>query len=158
MKHSNENPQNSIPTKNTPQKNHATNQPTVIQTNENPQNSIPTENWKTILSKLRKKGSRFDLSALLRATTERKVENDQITLTYSHTSHLERMITELEHIDTKKIFETTFSQVLGKEFKIIHITNDQANKNNNRQLQSPVVKAAMAKGAQILDTKEVTNE
>ena len=154
----NENPQNSIPTKNTPQKNHATNQPTVIQTNENPQNSIPTENWKTILSKLRKKGSRFDLSALLRATTERKVENDQITLTYSHTSHLERMITELEHIDTKKIFETTFSQVLGKEFKIIHITNDQANKNNNRQLQSPVVKAAMAKGAQILDTKEVTNE
>ena len=155
---SNENPQNSIPTKNTPQKNHATNQPTVIQTNENPQNSIPTENWKTILSKLRKKGSRFDLSALLRATTERKVENDQITLTYSHTSHLERMITELEHIDTKKIFENTFSQVLGKEFKIIHITNDQANKNNSRQLQSPVVKAAMAKGAQILDTKEVTNE
>ena len=68
------------------------------------------------------------------------------------------MITELEHIDTKKIFETTFSQVLGKEFKIIHITNDQVNKNNNRQLQSPVVKAAMAKGAQILDTKEVTNE
>ncbi|MBK16096.1 MAG: hypothetical protein CL770_05360 [Chloroflexi bacterium] len=154
----NENPQNSIPTENTPQKNHTTNQPTVIQTNENPQNSIPTENWKTILSKLRKKGSRFDLSALLRSTTERKVENDQITLTYSHISHLERMITELEHIDTKKIFENTFSQVLGKEFKIIHITNDQVNKNNNRQLQSPLVKAAMAKGAQILDTKEVTNE
>ena len=154
----NENPQNSIPTENTPQKNHTTNQPTVIQTNENPQNSIPTENWKTILSKLRKKGSRFDLSALLRSTTERKVENDQITLTYSHISHLERMITELEHIDTKKIFENTFSQVLGKEFKIIHITNDQVNKNNNHQLQSPLVKAAMAKGAQILDTKEVTNE
>ena len=120
--------------------------------------SIPTENWQTILSKLRKKGSRFDLSALLRATTERKVENDQITLTYSHTSHLERMITELEQVNTKKIFDSTFSQVLGKEFKIIHITNDQANKNNNRQLQSPIVKAAMAKGAQILDTKEISNE
>ena len=151
----------SIPTENTAEKNPTPDQPSVIPPNKNSQTlipSIPTENWQTILSKLRKKGSRFDLSALLRATTERKVENDQITLTYSHTSHLERMITELEQVNTKKIFDSTFSQVLGKEFKIIHITNDQANKNNNRQLQSPIVKAAMAKGAQILDTKEISNE
>ena len=154
----NKNSQTSIPTENTAQKNPTPDQSSVIPPNKNSQTSIPTENWKTILSKLRKKGSRFDLSALLRATTERKVENDQITLTYSHTSHLERMTTELEQIDTKKIFNSTFSQVLGKEFKIIHITNGQANKNNNRQLQSPIVKAAMAKGAQLLDSKEISNE
>ena len=98
------------------------------------------------------------MSALLRATTERKIEKNQITLTYSHTSHLERMITELENNKTKKIFVSTFSQVLGQEYEIIHITNDQINKNNNSQLRSPLVKAALAKGARILDTKGKTNE
>ena len=139
-----------------------TNPSQVASSEENTQNSsssiIDLDTWKIILLKLRKKGSRFDLSALLRATTERKIEKNQITLTYSHTSHLERMITELENNKTKKIFVSTFSQVLGQEYEIIHITNDQINKNNNSQLRSPLVKAALAKGARILDTKGKTNE
>ena len=142
-------------------KNPQSNQQNTAVVNEKNQNLTPaitTENWKTILSKLRKKGSRFDLSALLRATTERKIENNEIILTYSHASHLERMITELEQIDTKKIFNTTFSQVLGKEFKIVHTTNVENNKNNHHQLKSPLVKAALAKGAQVLDAKEISNE
>ena len=147
--------------KNPNSKNPQSNQQNTAVVNEKNQNLTPaitTENWKTILSKLRKKGSRFDLSALLRATTERKIENNEIILTYSHASHLERMITELEQIDTKKIFNTTFSQVLGKEFKIVHTTNVENNKNNHHQLKSPLVKAALAKGAQVLDAKEISNE
>ena len=149
---------NSLPTKNTPEK-AKTNPSQGPNSKENTQNStssiIDLDSWKIVLLKLRKKGSRFDLSALLRATTERKIEKNQITLTYSHTSHLERMITELENKETKKIFISTFSQVLGQEYEIIHITDDQINKNNNSQLRSPLVKAAIAKGAQILDAKAI---
>ena len=65
------------------------------------------------------------------------------------------MITELENKETKKVFISTFSQVLGQEYEIIHITDDQINKNNNSQLRSPLVKAAIAKGAQILDAKAI---
>jgi hypothetical protein len=117
--------------------------------------------WEEILRSLkRQKGRRFNLGALLRASTDRDLSDGVIVLVYSHPSHRERMEQELDDPQTRRLVENAFATVLGDSYKIqVSEAQDSNGRPRANPLQSShLVRAAIVLGAQVSGEKEDTGE
>ncbi len=115
------------------------------------------QEWPAIVKTLsRYKGRRFNIGALLRACQRHSLEGNTLLLEFSHRSHMERMVEEMENPESKRTFISTVSSALGLteplEFSF-RSPNGQEGRNQARQ--SPLVQAALGMGGKILEeTKE----
>jgi len=117
--------------------------------------------WEEIIRSLkRQKGRRFNLGALLRASTDRGLSDGVIVLGYSHPSHRERMEQELDDPQTRRLVENAFATVLGDSYKIqVSEARDSNGRPRANPLQSShLVRAAIVLGAQVSGEKEDTGE
>ncbi len=109
--------------------------------------------WQSILDSLRyTKGDKFNLKALLITCTNRRIHDESITLGFSHPSHRERMEHELTIPESRKTLIDSFASALGKQYKLVLETNSVTVKSNvTDELDSPLIRMAQSKGAQIID-------
>ena len=117
--------------------------------------------WGNLLRSLRgHKGKRFDLSALLRSSTEQEVEDGVVTLRYTHKSHQERIEEELRDPQTKRMMEEKIAEAFGNHHDIkIAVSNNQSNGEPNSQRNSALLQAARAMGATLIHEKqEITDD
>ena len=115
--------------------------------------------WNTLLQSLRRhKGKRYNLSALLRACSQREEQGDQILLTFNHRSHMERMQEELDDPPTRKIVLQAIANVMGREYdvKLAVAGEDSANGASGAAEESHLVRAALNMGATIVEEREAT--
>ena len=72
------------------------------------------QEWPAIVKTLsRYKGRRFNIGALLRACQHHSLEGNILLLEFSHRSHMERMMDEMENPESKRTFISTVSSALG---------------------------------------------
>ena len=126
--------------------------------------SLPTEpqprlesQWSAILRSLRHhKGRRFFLGPLLRTCEEREISDGQITLKFSHKSHMERMEQELSDPQTRKVLKNALAQALGGPYDIsVGVVDTAANGPRlSPARRSHLVRAAQSLGAKVTDEKE----
>ena len=117
--------------------------------------------WDSIINGLRtRKGKRFNLSALLRVSSERGAADGTITLKYSHPSHLQRMQEELDDPGAGKVLRETFAQAMGHPFEIRATAVDGTENGPRRSAsqRSRLVRAAQAMGARVVGEKEEEND
>ena len=113
--------------------------------------------WNSLLQSLRRhKGKRYNLSALLRASSRREEQGDQILLTFNHRSHMERMQEELDDPPTRKIVLQALANVMGREYdvKLAVMGEDSANGASSAAEESHLVRAALNMGATIVEERE----
>jgi len=134
--------------------------PSELGTNEVNLRTIATddsidEHWNELLRSLRQTGKRFNLGALLRGCKERKIKDDTLVLTFLHSSHLERINSELEDPLVNGQFESVVENVLGKKYKI----SVELSSNEVRSVRGPIgqqshlVRAAQSLGARIVEER-----
>ena len=136
------------------------NEPSELGTNEvNPRtvaagDSID-EHWNELLRSLRQTGKRFNLGALLRGCKERKIKDDTLVLTFLHSSHLERINSEIEDPLVNGQFENVVENVLGKKYKIsVELgSNEVKSVGGPTGQQSHLVRAAQSLGARIVEER-----
>jgi DNA polymerase-3 subunit gamma/tau len=117
--------------------------------------------WNEVLRSLgRQKGRRFNLGALLRSSTAREIDDGTIVIRYAHSSHRERIEEELDDPQTRRVVEEAFAQALGESYKI-RVSEAEASDGGARRnpvQSSHLVRAAVAKGAQVAGDKEDQSE
>ena len=134
--------------------------PSELGTNEVNLRAIATgdsidEHWNELLRSLRQTGKRFNLGALLRGCKERKIKDDTLVLTFLHSSHLERINSEIEDPLVNGQFESVVENVLGKKYKI----SVELSSNEVRSVRGPIgqqshlVRAAQSLGARIVEER-----
>ena len=134
--------------------------PSELGTNEVNLRTIATddsidEHWNELLRSLRQTGKRFNLGALLRGCKERKIKDDTLVLTFLHSSHLERINSEIEDPLVNGQFESVVENVLGKKYKI----SVELASNEVRSVRGPIgqqshlVRAAQSLGARIVEER-----
>ena len=134
--------------------------PSELGTNEVNLRTIATddsidEHWNELLRSLRQTGKRFNLGALLRGCKERKIKDDTLVLTFLHSSHLERINSEIEDPLVNGQFESVVENVLGKKYKI----SVELSSNEVRSVRGPIgqqshlVRAAQSLGARIVEER-----
>ena len=134
--------------------------PSELGTNEVNLRAIATgdsidEHWNELLRSLRQTGKRFNLGALLRGCKERKIKDDTLVLTFLHSSHLERINSEIEDPLVNGQFESVVENVLGKKYKI----SVELASNEVRSVRGPIgqqshlVRAAQSLGARIVEER-----
>ena len=134
--------------------------PSELGTNEVNLRTIATddsidEHWNELLRSLRQTGKRFNLGALLRGCKERKIKDDTLVLTFLHSSHLERINSEIEDPLVNGQFENVVENVLGKKYKI----SVELASNEVRSVRGPIgqqshlVRAAQSLGARIVEER-----
>ncbi|HBF00288.1 MAG TPA: DNA polymerase III subunit gamma/tau [Dehalococcoidia bacterium] len=134
--------------------------PSELGTNEVHLRTIATddsidEHWNELLRSLRQTGKRFNLGALLRGCKERKIKDDTLVLTFLHSSHLERINSEIEDPLVNGQFESVVENVLGKKYKI----SVELASNEVRSVRGPIgqqsylVRAAQSLGARIVEER-----
>ena len=134
--------------------------PSELGTNEVHLRTIATddsidEHWNELLRSLRQTGKRFNLGALLRGCKERKIKDDTLVLTFLHSSHLERINSEIEDPLVNGQFESVVENVLGKKYKI----SVELSSNEVRSVRGPIgqqshlVRAAQSLGARIVEER-----
>ena len=113
------------------------------------------EHWNELLRSLRQTGKRFNLGALLRGCKERKIKDDTLVLTFLHTSHLERVNSEIEDPLVNGQFESVVENVLGKKYKIsVELASSEV-----KSVRGPIgqkshlVRAAQSLGARIVEER-----
>ena len=113
------------------------------------------ENWNELLRSLRQTGKRFNLGALLRGCKERELREDTLVLTFLHSSHLDRINSEIEDPLVKGQFESVVEKVLGKKYKIsVELANGELKSvPGPASQQSHLVRAAQALGARIVEER-----
>lgn len=137
--------------------------PSELGTNEVNLRTIATgdsidEHWNELLRSLRQTGKRFNLGALLRGCKERKIKDDTLVLTFLHSSHLERINSEIEDPLVNGQFESVVENVLGKKYKI----SVELASNEVRSVRGPIgqqshlVRAAQSLGARIVEERSKT--
>ncbi len=115
--------------------------------------------WNTLLQSLRThKGKRYNLGALLRASSQREEQGDQIILTFNHRSHMERMQEELDDPPTRKVVLQALANVMGREYdvKLAVAGEDSSNGAAGAADESHLVRAALNMGATIVEEREAT--
>ena len=113
--------------------------------------------WDAILESLKHaKGRRFNLGALMRDCREREVADGQITLKFSHKSHMERMEQELSDPQTNKVIANALAKALGDTYDISLGVVETAGNGPRRSpaMRSNLVRAAQSLGAKVIDEKE----
>ena len=116
--------------------------------------------WATLVNSLRQsKGKQFWLGPLLKACVECEVSDGSITLKFSHRSHMERMQGELEDPQSRRTLEDAFSKVMDEAYGIRVSVVDGPDRLPARSpaARSPLVRAAQALGARVVDEKEDEN-
>jgi hypothetical protein len=116
------------------------------------------EHWNELLRSLRQTGKRFNLGALLRGCKERKIKDDTLVLTFLHSSHLERVNSEIEDPLVNGQFESVVENVLGKKYKIsVELANNEMKSVRGPiSQQSHLVRAAQSLGARIVEERSKT--
>ncbi len=115
--------------------------------------------WNSLLQSLRThKGRRYNLGALLRASSQREERGDQILLTFNHRSHMERMQEELNDPPTRKVVLQALASVMGREYdvKLAVAGEDSPNGASGVAQESHLVRAALNMGATIVEEREAT--
>lgn len=116
--------------------------------------------WSDILRALsRHKGKRFNLGALLRDCRQREVTDGVINLRFFHTSHKERMESELEDLESGKVLRDALSKAMDMPVKVVvSIVSGHRGTRQNVAQKSHLVRAAQAMGARVVDEKEDDSE
>ena len=135
-------------------------EPSELRTNEVNLRTVATgdnidEHWNELLRSLRQTGKRFNLGALLRGCKERKIKDDTLVLTFLHSSHLERINSEIEDPLVNGQFESVVENVLGKKYKIsVELaSNEVKSVRGPIGQQSHLVRAAQSLGARIVEER-----
>ena len=135
------------------------NEPSELETNEVSLRTIASgdsidEHWNELLRSLRQTGKRFNLGALLRGCKERKIKDDTLVLTFLHSSHLDRMNSEIEDPLVHGQFESVVENVLGKKYKIsVELASSEVKSRGPIAQQSHLVRAAQSLGARIVEER-----
>lgn len=113
------------------------------------------EHWNELLRSLRQTGKRFNLGALLRGCKERKIKDDTLVLTFLHSSHLDRMNSEIEDPLVHGQFESVVENVLGRKYKIsVELASSEVKSVRGPiAQQSHLVRAAQSLGARIVEER-----
>ena len=113
------------------------------------------EHWNELLRSLRQTGKRFNLGALLRGCKERKIKDDTLVLTFLHSSHLDRINSEIEDPLVHGQFESVVENVLGKKYKIsVELASSEVKSVRGPiAQQSHLVRAAQSLGARIVEER-----
>ena len=135
-------------------------EPSELETNEVSPGTIASgdsidEHWNELLRSLRQTGKRFNLGALLRGCKERKIKDDTLVLTFLHSSHLDRINSEIEDPIVHGQFESVVENVLGKKYKIsVELaSNELKSVRGPIAQQSHLVRAAQSLGARIVEER-----
>ena len=136
------------------------NEPSELETNEVSLRTIASgdsidEHWNELLRSLRQTGKRFNLGALLRGCKERKIKDDTLVLTFLHSSHLDRINSEIEDPLVHGQFESVVENVLGKKYKIsVELASSEVKSVRGPiAQQSHLVRAAQSLGARIVEER-----
>ena len=134
--------------------------PAPSQAHPEPSGDIDTrldQQWPAIVRTLsRYKGRRFNIGALLRACQHHSLEGNTLQLEFSHRSHMERMLDEMENPESKRTFISTVASALGLTEPLeLSFRSPNGQEGRNQARQSPLVQAALGMGGKILEeTKE----
>ncbi len=134
--------------------------PAPSQAHPTPSGDIDTrldQQWPTIVKTLsRYKGRRFNIGALLRACQHHSLEGNTLQLEFSHRSHMERILDEMENPESKRTLISTVASALGLTEPLeLSFRNPNGQEGRNQARQSPLVQAALGMGGKILEeTKE----
>ena len=112
--------------------------------------------WPLIVRSLNRKGKRYNLSALLRSSSGRHIDDGVVTIRFSHKSHMERMREELDDPESRKALKDAFAKSLDGDYDIETALADAdggAPKQSAVQT-SHLVRAAIGMGARVLSEKE----
>ena len=111
--------------------------------------------WPQILRSLRNAGSRFKLDALLRSSKGFALEDRKIVVRFAHNSHYDRMREELQNPEVTRQLRDVINGAMGGEYEVVTELDPGNNGSTLRQAgQSPLVRAAQAMGARIVEQKE----
>ncbi|MCZ6615463.1 MAG: DNA polymerase III subunit gamma/tau [Chloroflexi bacterium] len=112
------------------------------------------EQWEELIRTLsRSKGRRFNLGALLRACRQHRLEDDTLTLEFTHRSNMERMQEEMDHPESRRTFMDAVASALGTTSSLnLAFTADNGHPDAPTAQASPLVMAAVNMGGKILDT------
>ena len=115
------------------------------------------QQWPAIVKTLsRYKGRRFNIGALLRACQNHSMEGNTLQLEFSHRSHMERMLEEMENPESKRTLISTVASAIGLTEPLeLSFRSPNGQEGRNQARQSPLVQAALGMGGKILEeTKE----
>ena len=112
------------------------------------------EQWEELVRTLsRSKGRRFNLGALLRACRQHRLEDDTLTLEFTHRSNMERMQEEMDYPESRRTFMDAIASALGITSSLnLAFTADNGHPDAPSAQESPLVMAAVNMGGKILDT------
>ena len=112
------------------------------------------EGWDVLVKALsRAKGRRFNIGALLRDCKEQTPNGDQLTLTFAHRSHLERLQEELEDPQGMRTVRAALEEALGTAYELNLVLAEDSNGRNGPSpaTESPLVRYAKNLGARIVE-------
>ena len=116
----------------------------------------PDAQWRELSRALRHVGKKFKLGALLNVSREHEISDGVIGIRFSHGSHVERMEQELSDPETRRAVAEASAKILNAahELRPSLIANGSNGPRQSRAQRSPLVRAAQAMGARIVDEKE----
>ena len=116
----------------------------------------PDAQWRELSRALRHVGKKFKLGALLNVSREHEISDGVIGIRFSHGSHVERMEQELADPETRHAVAEASARILNgaHELRPSLMANGGNGPRQSRAQRSPLVRAAQAMGARIVDEKE----
>ena len=116
--------------------------------------------WRELSRALRHVGKKFKLGALMNASREHEISEGLVSVRFSHRSHVERMEQELEDPDTRTAVAEASARVLERAYELRPSLLATAGNGpeHSAARRSPMVRAAQAMGARIVDEKEETDD
>ena len=109
--------------------------------------------WGALTESLRHvKGDKFNLKALLSASSGREVAGQAVTLSFPHPSHADRMLHELGVPASRKMVEDAFERVMGGRYDVQVGAAGRAPGGSRPPAprDSQLVRAAQAMGAELV--------
>ena len=112
--------------------------------------------WETIVKSLRHTGKRFKLGALLKGAKEREIGDGVITVKFPYLSHVKRVEEELADPLTRKAVQEVLAQMMNGPYEIRAslLGGENGPRGSGAARRSPLVRAAQAMGARVVDEKE----
>ncbi|MDA1189263.1 MAG: DNA polymerase III subunit gamma/tau, partial [Chloroflexi bacterium] len=134
-----------------------------------PGGELPTEpqarlesQWEPLLRMLnRQKWGRFNVGALLRGCDQREVGEGVITFRFQHKTHAERLESEMNNPDGRRILQDALAKAMGSPYDIRVAVSNGANgqaQQAGRRRDSNLIRAAQSLGAHVIAEKEDTVE
>ena len=114
------------------------------------------QKWNELLRGLRQTGNRFNVGALLRGCVSKTIDDNNLIFYFRHSSHVDRIKSEIENVSVLNQFKETVNDVLGVRYEIRVELLDNAGSRNGKSAsqKSHLVRAAQSLGAQIVEERE----